>query len=248
MLFSHRFQFLFVHIPKTGGTSVRTALARIRYRDPLYIPQFVCNCLSHLTRHRIGAKLPRHAAAITAKEILPAQFDQLFKFTFVRNPWDRHVSAYEHFVREQKQILDANNIRTFDEFSRWLLVDAEIYQGPKPVLIAAVRRSQFEYVIDLSGRVIVDFVARFDRLIEDFEFVQRRIGVTPVKLPHKRKAKNRKDYRCYYTDETAQLVGDYYRRDIENFDYSFGTSAETEETLLPFRDPARKELQLLDSA
>ena len=71
MLVSSRFQFLFVHIAKTGGTSVRAALSRLRWRDPLYYLSWPCHRLSHLTGHRLATKIPRHAKIIAAKEMLP---------------------------------------------------------------------------------------------------------------------------------------------------------------------------------
>ena len=61
MLLSPKHRFLFVHIAKTGGTSVRAALQGRRWADPWYWPMFLCSRFSHLSGHRIATKLPRHA-------------------------------------------------------------------------------------------------------------------------------------------------------------------------------------------
>ena len=87
MLLSRRYQFLFVHIAKTGGTSVRNALQRQRWRDPYYLPQWIASKLNSATGHSLGIKLPRHCKAITSQETLPREVYQgPFKFAFVRNP------------------------------------------------------------------------------------------------------------------------------------------------------------------
>ena len=84
MLLSVKYNFLFVHIAKTGGTSVRAALNRLRWRDPLFPVQFITSRLSHMTGHRIASKLPRHAKIIAAKEMLPKEyFDGLFGTSFL---------------------------------------------------------------------------------------------------------------------------------------------------------------------
>ncbi|HMW57807.1 MAG TPA: sulfotransferase, partial [Accumulibacter sp.] len=63
---------------------------------------------------------------------------------------------------------------------------------------------------------------RTENLQPDFEEACRRIGIRPPPLPHKRQAKDRKkDYRSYYTDELAELVGKRFRPDIELFGYRF---------------------------
>jgi hypothetical protein len=70
--------------------------------------------------------------------------------------------------------------------------------------------------------VQVDFVGRHESLAEDFATISQRIGVEGLSLPHKRKATDRKqDYRSYYSDELAALVGDYFKRDVEGLGYSF---------------------------
>jgi hypothetical protein len=217
VLLSIRYRFLFVHIAKTGGTSVRAALAPLRWRDPYYWLAFPCSRLSHATGHRLGVKLPRHAKAIAAHEVLPREvFAGLFKFAFVRNPWDLQVSSFHHIRRERPHLLGAH--RGFDSFLRHKLDPDRPYQFHIDTSIEL----QTDYLVDLHGRVIVDFIGHYERIEEDYAEVCRRIGIAPRPLPHRRRAVDReRDYRSYYNDETRELVARHFARDVEMLGYRF---------------------------
>ena len=217
MLLSVRRRFLFVHIAKTGGTSVRVALERGRWADPWYWAMFLCSRFSHLSGHRIATKLPRHAKVVAAKELLPREFfDSLFKFAFVRNPWDLQVSSFHHIRRERPQYLGGH--QDFEGFLRWKLDPGRPYQFHVDTSIEL----QSDYLIDLHGQVVVDFIGRYERLEADFAAACARIGMPAPALPHARKATDRKkDYRTYYTADTAELVARHFARDIELLGYGF---------------------------
>ena len=217
MLLSNRYQFLFVHIAKTGGTSVRAALNKLRWRDPYYPMMFLCHRFSHLTGHKLGTKFPRHSKIIAAKEMLPEElFQDLFKFAFVRNPWDLQVSSFHHIKRERPQVM--NGITDFNEFMRWKFDPQRAYQYH----IDTSLELQTDYLIDLKGNKLVNFIGRTERLQEDFDYVCNKIKVERILLPEKRKAKDRKsDYRSYYADDTAALVAEHFKRDIEKLGYFF---------------------------
>lgn len=215
MLICHRHKFLFVHIAKTAGTSVRSTLNRLRWRDPYFIPQFVCSRISHLTGHRIACKIPRHAKVIAAYEMLPREvFDALFKFAFVRNPWDLQVSSYHHLKRERPHLVGD---RDFESFLRYKLDPARPYQYHIDTSIEL----QSDYLVDLHGKVLVDFIGRYETLNDDFATICNRIGIAPPKLEHKRQAKDRATYHSYYNDATRELVTAHFKRDIELFGYTF---------------------------
>jgi hypothetical protein len=217
MLLSVRDQFLFIHIARTGGTSVRAALARRRWADPWYWPMFVCSRLSHLSGHRIGTKFPRHAKAIAAKELLPRDvFEGLFKFAFVRNPWDLQVSSFHHIRRERPQYLGGH--LAFADFLRWKFDP----QRPPQYHLDTSIALQTDYLIDLRGQLIVDHIGRYETLERDFTDICSHIGITPPKLPHRRHAADRSaDYRRYYDDDTAELIAQQFAPDIERLGYRF---------------------------
>jgi len=220
MLLNHRYRFLFVHIAKTGGTSVRAALSSLRWRDPLYYLAWPCHRLSHLTGHRLGTKFPRHSRIVAASEMLPEEyFTSLFKFAFVRNPWDLQVSSFHHIRRERPHLMQG--IEDFETFLRWKLDPQRPYQYHVDTSI----QLQSDYLVDLHGKLLVDFIGRYERLAEDFDTACDRIGTSHLSLPHKRKATDRKrDYRSYYSDETAEMVARYFSRDIEILGYGFDPS------------------------
>jgi hypothetical protein len=217
MLLSVKHRFLFVHIAKTGGTSVRASLQRLRWRDPWYWPMFLCSRLSHLSGHRIATKLPRHAKIIAAKELLPREFfGELFKFGFVRNPWDLQVSSFHHIRRERPHYLGGHE--DFEGFLRWKLDPTRPYQFHVDTSIEL----QTDYLVDLHGELVVDFIGRYERLEDDFAEVCRHIGIPRPSLAHKRKATDReRDYRGYYSDETAEMVARHFKRDIDLLGYQF---------------------------
>jgi hypothetical protein len=217
MLLSIKYKFLFVHIAKTGGTSVRTSLQSLRWRDPWYYPMFLCSRFSHLSGHRIGSKFPRHSKIIAAKEMLPAEFfDSLFKFSFVRNPWDLQVSSFHHIKRERPNFLFGHD--DFESFMRFKFDPHREYQFH----IDTSLQLQSDYLVDLHGNILVDFIGKYESLQDDFSQACERIGIKDITLPHKREAKDRKkDYRSYYTDETAELVAKHFEQDIRLLNYQF---------------------------
>jgi hypothetical protein len=216
MLLSHQKKFLFVHIAKTGGTSVRAALQNQRWRDPYYAPIWLASKLSGFVNHEVGIKLPRHAKAIAAKEMLPHEFYQtLFKFAFVRNPWDLQVSSYHHIRRERPHLLNADE--SFEAFLHRKLDTSREWQYHIDTSITP----QTDYLVDLNGNLIVDFIGHYETLQQDFDHCCQRIGVPGIELPHRRKAEDRLVYREYYTPDTQALVSRAFARDIEMLGYEF---------------------------
>jgi len=218
MLISYSRNFLFVHIAKTGGTSVRAALRRYRWGGATTLPLWLASAASQLTRprHKLGLKFPRHAKAIAAMEMLPAEVYQgFFKFVVVRNPWDLQVSSYHHIRREKPETL--GGVDNFGDFLRLKFDPERAYN----YMLDTSSELQYEYVTDLRGNVIVDFIGRYEDLERDFGIICDRIGVPAPQLPHLRKATERTDYRRYYTDALAELVASHYHRDLEILGYSF---------------------------
>lgn len=216
MLLSHQKKFLFIHIAKTGGTSVRSALQKYRWRDPHYAPIWLASKLSSMANHELAIKLPRHAKAIAAKEMLPHEFyDSLFKFAFVRNPWDLQVSSYHHIQRERPNLMKPNE--SFAEFLQRKLDPEREWQYHIDTSITP----QSNYLVDLNGELIVDFIGHYETLQQDFDHCCKVIGIPRIELPHKRKAGDRLAYREYYTQETQALVEKAFARDIELLGYHF---------------------------
>lgn len=213
MLISHERRFIFIHVSKAAGTSIQQALRS--YADP---PSGALRPVSLLAM-RLGATraLPRRArlyrehasAAALRRQVGRAAFESHFSFAFVRNPWDWMVSLFEYLRRTDSHRHSASVRRmTFAEY-----VDFEIARG---------RRSQSEFVVDRRGRVIVDFIGRFERLEADFARVCRVLGMRAA-LPHANgSSHHRPDYRAYYThDALIERVGVFLRADVERFGYQF---------------------------
>lgn len=218
MLISYKHRFLFVHIAKTGGTSIRAALRPYRWGWPYSLPLALCSLMSQMTRprHLLGIKFPRHAKAIAAREMLPAEvYDGLFKFTVVRNPWDLQVSSFHHLRREHPAEVEA-----MPDFGSFLRAKFDP-DRPYSFLLDISQERQWEYVCDLEGNSIVDYVARYEDLETEFRTICARIGIEPPALPHRRRADDRRAYRDYYDDELRELVAAHYAEDIRRFDYRF---------------------------
>lgn len=221
MLLSHRHGFLFVHIAKTGGTSIQAALRQGWWRDPLAWAAWCSHRFSGLAGHRCGTRIPRHAPALVCREMLPPDvYHRLFVFAFVRNPWDRLVSAYAHFLRERTDVLEQHQLSTFPAFVRFILhADPAVVR--RGALVRAIQRPQLESVVDLQGQLIVDYLGRFESLDRDFDEVRQRLGVTTKRLPHARRSERSNDYRVHFDDELAQEVAVHYAADLAAFQYAF---------------------------
>lgn len=216
MLVSHRHRFIFIHIYKTAGTSLRRALepfaeGRLRRR------------VAGVTR-RAGLPFPREAPRhLTARQIRerlgPELFDRYFKFAFVRNPWAWQVSLY-HYVLGQRDHRQGDFIRGlggFDPYIRWR--------------VAEEVRLQRDFLIGDGGGLIVDYVGRMETLDDDFAAICACLGLKHRGLPHRNRSAHR-DYRSYYTDETRDLVARAFAPDIEMFGYTFdGLAAEVPATV-----------------
>ncbi len=187
-------QFVFVHIPKCGGISI-------------YSDEFI------YFHHNL-----RDKNFVYFKDSLERKGAE-FSFAFVRNPWDRLVSAYEYLKNGGICPLDAedylNLFSKYENFKEMVLNWEEVFFDQIHF------KSQSDWICDNDGNIIVDFVGKFENLQQDFDIVCDRMQIPRKKLPHTNKT-NHKHYTKYYNDEIREIVAKKYARDIEYFGYKFG--------------------------
>ena len=216
MPISHTHQCIFIHIPKTGGTSLETALDlfhdwRVENRAVLFgkiqSPEllekgWLSRYLQHLSI--------REVETLVAAEVLA----DYLSFSWVRNPWGRMVSIYCNQDPDmlQKALDEGIPLKglSFPDF-----LDAS--QDFQHVHLL----DQASFILNPQGAVAVDFIGRFESFAADFvrlcECLQMPLSLN---LPH-RNASAHKPYREYYSDKTRAQVARRYCRDMDLFSYTF---------------------------
>jgi hypothetical protein len=191
-MISHSKKFIFVHITKTGGTSIDIAL------------------------RKYTKNTKTHQSILEMKEEAAKNFglNNYFKFCFVRNPWDKMVSQY--FYIKKKIFYD----KSFEEFiidfkstpNDWGFKGKNFPVKYQPV--------QKKWICGDKGEVLMDFIGRFENLQEDFDTICDKIDLPKRELPH-RNSTNHNDYSEYYNKETREIISQKFSEDIEYFGYKF---------------------------
>ena len=158
----------------------------------------------------INAKTKHLTAREAVKLYGQETWDKCFTFSVVRNPWARFLSFF-NLVRSAEP--DA----VFDDWIRQVCSRKGLRFRGVPVHL-----SMCDYLAGLDGTVIVDFVAKFEKLAEDFQTIAQKAGDDRRMLPHIMKAgAYERDYRKWYTPETRDLIGERFREDLERFGYEY---------------------------
>lgn len=186
----------FIHVPRTAGLSV--------------------------TRAVYGFDTARHFTVEQFLRVAPAPLLRLPRFTVVRNPWERAVSAYL-FARAggvpggsliaHPQRYRGPEFASFDRFVTGYLL------GRSPHRLDGVFRPQTYYLRDAAGGMPFDHIGRFDRLGETADWLEsvldEQICITTSN------GTRHSDYQLYYTDTTQRIVGELYWDDVDAFGFRF---------------------------
>jgi hypothetical protein len=166
----------------------------------------------------------QHATASEVKKHYASeeQWNNYFKFSIVRNPFDRIVSSYNWICRKIKPSKFRDRL-LFEDFvfrkggfekvlSQYLISEEHNrYHQIRPSV---------EYLYE-NDNLLVDHVGKFENLENEWNFICKKIG-TEIILPHMNKhSRNNKHYQDYYNDETKAHISEVYRKDIETFGYEF---------------------------
>ena len=200
-MISSQKRFLFVHIPKTAGNSIQSIL-RDYSEDELVALRGGQDGIERFGLRNPKYKIKKHSTLAEYKAALgEVQFGDLYKFTCVRNPWDRMVSYY--FTPTQ-------NMAAWDrkKFRKAIV---------KALSVADYLRLD-KVEEDPFGNV--DYIMRFENLADDFRTVCGTLGILPTTLPRYNRS-SREHYSKYYDDELRELVHARFAAEIERFGYIF---------------------------
>lgn len=206
--------YVFIHIPKTGGTSLALALEARAMKDDLMLgdtPKAVKR-RRRLAGATANGRLWKHSTMSDIEGLVPDDvLDGLFAFTLVRNPWDRAVSYY-HWLRQQSFDHPVVGLAKQREFEPFIL---------HPDVLNSFRASSAgSYMRRSSGRVHCAVFIRIEQFATDASPLFDHLGFS-LTLPHENRSDRNESYQGYYTEQSKLAVAQACAVDIKRFEYKF---------------------------
>jgi hypothetical protein len=202
---NHSLKIVFVHIPKTAGTSIEFALGMhsgINEIGLVYQKHIEQNNntlfgmgLQHLTAYKIMKSL--------GEEL----YSSYYKFSVIRNPYDRLVSyvAWINAKWERKELL------TREVFKEYIRMNFFLGFSRNRILIP-----QYNYLY-YNGKVLVDKILYFENIINDFSNLAQELNLE-INL-EKRMTSYHEDFLYYYGNKEKKIIKDYYKKDFRYFGF-----------------------------
>lgn len=184
---------IFVHITKSAGTSIARSLF---------------------------GYLPYHYTAIDYRVIFGTKnFNNYFKFAFVRNPWDRVYSAYRFLKsggwNDDDKSWAENNLSNYNDFNEFILS----WLSPSNIKKHIHFKPQHEFICDNKGNIMVNYIAYFEKITSDFDYLANHLNLDVTLGKHN--TNPGENYRDIYSEEAKNKVAIIYEKDISLFGYNF---------------------------
>lgn len=238
MIISHKYKFIFIRPTKVAGTSVQVNLAKqCRENDIVtsvsgYDEKSDKDNFSIRARNREGYNGHMYPDEVREK-IGEKIWNEYFKFTITRNPFDLVVSRhFWHWSRPPKKLsneLKKSNLKRH-------LVQPSSYMRLMKKLLGTTKKSFPEtikyfdkqwkntrYYFDENGEPTCDFYIRYENLEEDYKEVCIHLGMPYEPLPRLKvkQRKEKKHYSEYYDEKTKNRVEKIFKKELSFFDYKF---------------------------
>ena len=212
-MISHEHKCIFIHIPKTAGTSVNEFFhpgIKFKVSQPDYKRLFGWCPKRKLHMQHATSKQLLETALVTE-----AQWNTYFKFTFVRNPWDRSYSDYL-WIQKYASIKGSFNdyLNRTNEFAS-ILNDNSNYDYLGDHLL-----NQTDF-FDFEGKYKPNFIGRFENFETDIALVLKQLEIEEKFGLHKNKSIRHSHYSNFYTKSRMEKVRHIYEKDITLLKYSF---------------------------
>jgi len=158
---------------------------------------------------------------LSLTEYMKVDTHKKFAFTFVRNPWDRLVSAFFFLNKGGSMPKDKDDYEKYVKkyngnfvlFVQEAFKTDEIFNQPHI-------RPQHLWITDNNGKLVTDFIGKFENLQIDFDYVLKKNWRFKKKLGFQKRGKH-PHYKELYTPETSDIVAEVFKKDIELFKYEF---------------------------
>ncbi|WP_377512011.1 sulfotransferase family 2 domain-containing protein [Octadecabacter sp. R77987] len=217
MIISRGRRYIFVHIPKTGGTAMALALEERAMADDILIGDTpkAKRRKGRLKGVHTGGRLWKHSTLADVEGLVTrAEMADFVTFTLVRNPWDRAVSYY-HWLQDQTFDHPAVTLAQALSFAEFIAHD-----HTRSSLRAAPYSA---YMRDGGGQEHCTHYVRLEHLA-DLAPIEDHLGFK-IDMPRVNTSSRRADWHSYYDATTRGIVADACAEDIARFDYSFDDSA-----------------------
>jgi len=225
-MISKKYNFIFFHLPKAAGTSILAGLKH-NLGNSVKSNERNRNLTAFLKRkHKI--LWPNHVQCSILKDYLgEKKYQNIFKFAFVRNPWDRTVSLYHYTKQKEPAIYKKLNIE-MPPFTKNIIESKSFGDWVRNYNIAG---PQYNFLSSRSGELLVDYIGKTENVQTDLSYICGLLNIPNIKINQLNTTK-RKDYRHYYDTETIEIVAKKLKKDIDFFGYDFDGKQVKE----PFKD------------
>lgn len=206
-MISHSHQWVFVPINRTASSSMQVVLEKS------------CDIFGV---NKQGESL-KHETILEAKRRLSEdQFNRYFKFTVVRNPWDRIISIYLYTPVDR--ITAKQGYTRQDQYEKLSPFLSSSFSGIhfyKWLRNISTNKSKFLAPCSFWLRGKIDFIGRYEQLDKAWGYISNHIGLSKESLSQLLRNKNRTHYRDYYDQVTKHLVAEIFAEDIDQWGYEF---------------------------
>lgn len=219
MLISHKHKFITIDIPKTGTRSFRESLHPLGLIDIVGKPFFEADFYQHDTAVRAKKQFAKHNF----------DWNDYFKFTIIRNPWARYFSFFKYFKSYGEKYLKQDKSITWGPVQLnqgKLCVELFKNRDNQTVLknIILNNDSQDSYYSDKNREVIVDHVASFENLENEFIYLCDQVGIKAPNLQHGNKSNHFLNMYEVYNQDLINLVRQKEQSVINLKGYTFNES------------------------